>query len=191
MAIAAMHTHDAVEHSETTYDSKGNAHTRTWTTYEDNSGTYRLLAAAEASAAASAARSANSGLERLKPMIQRLYQDKTLNQEQLVALLPRAEGQRVGEGGFDVFSDLLLHPLFGIFGSLSSASSGSSARAQFGSILGSLRALDGEVAGRRDVQIRWVEGQISFDLDAQMAKAREKKAAGLMPEMPDAGKDHR
>lgn len=171
MTMAALHTHD---YAGEQCDSDGkNCHA----VYEDNSGMYRMLAASEASSAAAAARSANSGLERLKPMVNALYADKTLDQEQLRGLLPKVQGQRVGEGGFDVFGDLLLHPLFGIFSGLSSASSGEGARSSFGPVLGALRALDGEVAGRRDGEIRWVEGTITADLAAQMRRAQEQLQA--------------
>ncbi len=172
MTLASLHTHDYAGES---CDSDGkNCHS----VYEDNSGIYRAMAAGEASAAASDARSANAGLERLKPMVSALYADKTLAQEQLIGLLPKVQGHAVGEGGFDVFGDLLLHPLFGIFGGLSSASSGESARSSFAPVLGALRAVDGEVAGRRDGEINWVEGNISRDLDGQMEKARGGFSAG-------------
>jgi hypothetical protein len=171
LVIASMHTHDAVDHSETTYDSKGNAHTRHWTTYEDNSGTYRALAAIEASAAASDARSANDGLARLKPMVGGLYADKQIAVEDLRGMLPAAPGGSVGEGDFNVVSDLLFHPMIGFFGSLSSASSGESARSSFAPVLNSLRRLDAEVAGRRDGEINWVETAITTDLEGEMKSA--------------------
>ena len=162
LALAAMHTSDAV----TVDDGDGKSHTE----YVDNSGTYRLLAAAEGAAAQSAARRANAALERLRPQISALYNDATIKAEGLQRGLPKGDARQINDGHSFVF-DVFFPPLFTMFAGLGSSSSGSAARAEFAPVLSSLESVGQTIASRRDGERRWVDLRIDQDLSEQMSRA--------------------
>ncbi|OGW88861.1 MAG: UDP-glucose 4-epimerase GalE, partial [Omnitrophica bacterium RIFCSPHIGHO2_12_FULL_44_12] len=163
---AEANSHVLVQKSETTYDQNGNAHTRYWTEYEDHSLSYRILAAAAASAAKNAARRANDGLAKLKQELSALGGDPIFKSENL--LLPGANMNEVA-GGHGALFAFFGPSLWNVFGSMSSASDGSRAKSEFESILRTIEALSREVQTRLQGEINLVEQAISQDLMQQMS----------------------
>ncbi|MFA6004530.1 MAG: hypothetical protein WC881_10730, partial [Elusimicrobiota bacterium] len=88
LLLASMHTHDAVSCTHSYTDSNGNTRYQHSNDYEDNSGTYRMMAANEASSAQAHAAAANRGLEALRHLIANLQGSQTLAAEGLIELLP-------------------------------------------------------------------------------------------------------
>lgn len=145
------------------------SYTETYTAIEDQSGVWRAMAASEASAAQSAARSAQQGLDRLRPLIVKLHNDSTLQGEGLVSLLPDGANTQV-DTGHGAMSDWFLPPLFNLFSN--AGSQASAARTEFRPVLTSLVNVNTRVGSLRGTERTWVESRIDSDLDQQIAQAQ-------------------
>ncbi|MBI4345560.1 MAG: hypothetical protein HY553_01815 [Elusimicrobia bacterium] len=162
LTLAALHTNDAEYYT----DTDGKQQVR----YVDNSGPYRLAASVAASQAQAHARDANAALQRLRPMVTGLHNNRTLQDEGLVKMLPKAQGREVYDG-HGLLTDWFLPPLWGIFSGLSNASSAERARTEFAPIKSALERTGAELSGRRDGETRWLDHQVDQDLESQIGRA--------------------
>ncbi|MBI3287941.1 MAG: hypothetical protein HYZ74_00300, partial [Elusimicrobia bacterium] len=163
LALAAANKRVAV----TRTDANG----RRSVSYEDHSGPYRAMAAAEGLAASSAASAAQEAFGRMPGLIVNLHNDHTMGVEGLRDRLPHASAQSVDAGSV-LWTTWVMPPLFGLFSSMGSASAISSTRSSFRPIMNQLNNLAGEVASRRDGEDQWVNARIDEDLAEQMTRAR-------------------
>ncbi|MFA6029833.1 MAG: hypothetical protein WC969_08270 [Elusimicrobiota bacterium] len=171
LALAAANTHVAVTKYRTVSDGKGGSRSESYIEYEDHSFMYRALAASAASSASSNISEANSALKRLPDLVSALAADETMKSEGLVPSLPSKDRDSVS-GNMGGALDFFLPPLFGLFSSLSSESSVSSALNAFHPVLSKLTALQETVGKRTDDESGWVNEQISKDLEEQMSRVK-------------------
>ncbi len=165
LGLAAMHTHDPVPRSETTYDSKGRSSTRYWTDYEDNSGIYRAVAASFASSARSHARQANKELKELKQMSSQMLASPVFNSENLQSSL-NVNKIDVSANGFGVLGDVFLHPVFNLVVSVFDGK-GDEALDKIVGVREQIEVLEGTVNGRLQREVNWVEDVITRRITEQ------------------------
>jgi hypothetical protein len=166
LALAAANTCVSVTHTRT--NSEGQ--TETYTTQEDQSGSYRVAAAMEASAAASEASAAEQAFSLLSKLVAELRDDPTIESEGFHSGLPEAQAGRV-DAGSGAWTAWFLPPLFGLFSSMRGASSVATTRASFAPVLRALEKLDEDVSSRKAGEDSWVNARISANLEQQIARA--------------------
>ncbi|MBI2500673.1 MAG: hypothetical protein HYW02_04245 [Deltaproteobacteria bacterium] len=172
LVMAEAHRNDIVRVCDTDSDGNSSCHTET----KDNSFMYRALASTEASAAQRCAQAAKTGLESLRPLVAQLYANAIISEEGLQALVPKGVTSKIVSDGHDPVWDWFLPPLFGIFNNMGTINEASRARGQFGSIHGSLLAIESQIASRRDGEDQWINHEIDVDVEAQKKEAWRKNA---------------
>ncbi len=167
LAIAATKT--AVPVTRTRPGANGQQ--ETYQDVEDQSGIWKGLAYQEASSAAAAANRARSGLESLRPLVEKLRADKTLRNENLHQLLPERNSSTVLAGDSGLMS-FIGPPLFNLL--MGSGTNVRSVHSSFQYDLGSIRRVHGETSARQKTEHTWVETKVTADVDRQKAEARSR-----------------
>ncbi|MBI5622452.1 MAG: hypothetical protein HY924_01600 [Elusimicrobia bacterium] len=154
------------------YDSQGR---RVGSHYEDNSGTYKALAASEGAAARASGASAQAQIKALSTIIPLLHKDPVLKAENLTFALPTQSNTRVGGQGGSVFFDFWMPASWNFFMTMFTESQAMQARSNFAPVKGSLESVLNEVKSRHHGELVWTDKQIDKVLNGQMAKARAEK----------------
>lgn len=171
LALAMQHEDDV----ETYTGSDGKTHTR----HVDNSGTYKLLAATEASNAQASISSAKAGMAALRPLIEQLRRDKGIGEEGLGFALNSNTGSVSGNGGLGVWGDLFLPGFWSFIGSSFDESHVQNARSRFAPVLQGLQSVQNEVGVRKASESGWVDGRIQREVNDEMGRARPDLKADL------------
>jgi len=166
LALAASKTHVYVGK-----DEKGRSK------YEDKSGFYRGLAAAESARAHRAASTARDKTAELNTHLERLRNDPDVRGEGLA--VPGAGARAPTGGGLDPLSTYFAPPGAALAGNLVGnlvgfiADNSSGARKGFASVKQGVEQMASVVDGRRQQERSWVDGRIDRRLQTEMAQARQ------------------
>jgi hypothetical protein len=200
LGLAAMHTSDVESVSEIVSDGKGGTTTKYSTKIVDNSGPYRVAAAAFAVAAADDEREAKLQSDKLKKLLPGLLQDPVFSNEDLRGLFknlgwkPQETSLSSGLGGAAM--DIVLPPLFNFAGNLASDNGNKELRS-IEPLQQVLHSAQGIITTRINNEARWIEHQIDEEINHQVrsvqtdaAEVSEEEIRSLAQEFIKAVQDN-